>query len=167
MDTILCFGGNLAPDFAAYLGLNLSGPGFWAVDFDLTDMAIRLVSHKVYGQQTVRQLSAPDFYPVSEDKSADKLAARDAPMKVFAGFIVFLAAADDELIVFNCDLDLVAGKASHGQRDPEPFGPGRLTGWRFGQKALDIVGRVAVATGLPEAIDEPLNLVEPEQQRAR
>jgi hypothetical protein len=55
---------------------------------------------------------------------------------------------------------LVAGEAGDGKRDAQPFGILRIVCQPF-----DVLGRVAIGT-LSNAVEQALDLVEPQQERA-
>jgi len=67
-----------------------------------------------------------------------------------------LLAADDELIVLDRDIQFLAGKPGNGQGDPQLFWPG----------LLDVVGRLTIAGGLRRALQQPLQVVESEEEWA-
>jgi len=77
------------------------------------------------------------------------------PLPVF-----LLAAADDELVLLDRDVQLVAGEARHGERDPQPIRLALGAG-----EALDVVGRITVASGAGDAVERTLDGFEAEQER--
>ena len=72
-----------------------------------------------------------------------------------AASVVGLLAADHQLIVLDRDRQIGHREAGDGQRDAQ----------RVVADLLDIVGRIAVGGALVDAIERPLEMLEPEQQR--
>jgi len=78
---------------------------------------------------------------------------------VLPGLVVLLPPADEELVLLDRDLELVAGETRNRERDAQPF---RLV--RIAAKALDVVGRLAVGP-LDDAIEHTLDFVEAKKER--
>ncbi len=133
-------------------------------DLDLAHQAVRLTAHQVDRQEAVREIRGFHLDPVGQYERAAELARGDAAVNVFPGLVVFLLAADDELLVLERDLDLVALETGDRQRDPQQLGSRR--GAFGGRDAFDVVGRIAVRA-LADAVDQAFHFVEAEQQRAR
>jgi hypothetical protein len=93
---------------------------------------------------------------VGQHEAALELACGDAAVQEGAAFgVVRLAAADHQLVVLQGDREVVLGEAGDGEGDPV----GGLA------PLLDVVGRIAVVAGLGGALDQPVELLEPQEER--
>src|SRR5262249_41184941 len=99
-----------------------------------------------------------DLHSVREHESALELARRDAAVEVLPGLVVLLAPTDEELVLLDRHVELVAIEARHRERDSQPLRPAVST-----RNPLDIVGRVSVGR-LGDPIERTLDLVEAEQE---
>ena len=105
------------------------------------------------------QVCAQHLHAIGEQEAALELPRGDAAMQILALLVVLLAPADDELVLFHGDVELVAGEARHGQGDAQPLGQPIGAG-----QALDIVGRVSVGGGPADPVQRPLDIVKPQQE---
>jgi len=93
-----------------------------------------------------------------QHEGALELARRDAAVEIVAGLVVLLPAADDQLVLLDSHVELIAGETRNRQRDPQTF---RLA--VLACDPLDVVGRIAVG-GLGDAVERTLDLVKSEQE---
>src|SRR5215217_2396181 len=135
-------------------------PLFVLIDSNCLNDLFRFRPGKVDRQQPVLQIRAQHLHPLRQHEGALEVARGDAAMDVLPGFVILLAAADDELIFLNGYIELIAGKSGDGERDPQPLG-----GAVAAVAALDVVGRITVGT-LDHAIERTLDFVEAKQERA-
>src|SRR5205807_215687 len=120
----------------------------------------RLGPGEVDRQQSVTQVRTQDLHPLGQHERALKLARRDAAVDVLPGLVILLPPANEELILLNRDVELIAGETRNRKRNAQPL---RLIG--IAPEALDVVGRVAVSS-LHDAIEHTLDFVESEEERA-
>ena len=105
-------------------------------------------------QQPVLQVRARDLDAVGQHEAALELARGDAAVQEDPALrVVALAAADHQLVVLECDREVVLAEAGHGQRDAVG-GVAAL---------LDVVGRIPVVAGLGGAFHQPVELLEPQK----
>src|SRR6185437_12520667 len=124
-------------------------------DLDAAHLALDDAAHEIDIEQTVVERGAGHLDTVGQYEGALELARGDAAMKVDAILVVGLLAAHDELIVLDLHAQIVHGEAGDGERDAQRV----LAG------LLDIVGRIAVARRLADAIEGTLELIESQKQR--
>jgi len=74
--------------------------------------------------------------------------------RAIRGFVLF--APDDQLIVLNCDIQLITGKTGHGEDDPQAIATG----------ILDIVGRIGVAGAFRGPLEQPFQMLKTQQKGA-
>src|SRR6059058_4286450 len=114
-------------------------PLFVLIDSNCLNDPFRFRPGQVDRQQPVFQIRAQHLHPLRQHEGALEVACGDAAMDVLPGLVLLLAATDHELVFLNGHIELVTGKACHGQRDAQPF---RLP--IAAVAALDVVGRIAV-----------------------
>ena len=90
-------------------------------DRDRPHKSFRLRSNQIDRQQAVFQIGAEHLHAVCQHESALELTRRYAAVKEMPALVLDLAAADDELIFLNRDIELVEGKSRDRKRDPQPF----------------------------------------------
>src|SRR5271170_6071470 len=76
-------------------------------------------------------------------------------MEIDPVLVLFLLAADDELVVLDLDREIVHGETGDRERDAQ----------RILADLLDIIGGIAVGRGLGDAVERTLEMVEAQQQR--
>src|SRR5437868_735047 len=81
-------------------------------------------------------------------------------MEILTRLVVLLATADDQLLLFNRHVELIAGEACNRQRDAQALGLALISG-----NPLDIVRRITLG-GLRHAIESTLDFVESKQKWA-
>jgi hypothetical protein len=81
-------------------------------------------------------------------------------VKIMVLLVVLLPSTDDELVLLDRYIELIAGEARDCQRDLQAVRLAVCAG-----DPLDVVGRIAVSS-LGDAIKRTLDLVEPEQEWA-
>src|SRR6476646_9414044 len=91
-------------------------PLFVFIDSNCLNDPLRLRPGEIDRQQPVFQIRAQHLHPLCQHEGALEVARGDAAMDVLPGLVVLLAAPDHELVFLNGHIELVAGKASHGQR---------------------------------------------------
>ena len=69
--------------------------------------------------------------------------------------VVFLLAANGELVIGQFDLHVIPGKTGNGEADAQS---------RFAQ-TLDIVGGITVASGFVGPVEQLLEMIKSQQQR--
>jgi hypothetical protein len=87
-----------------------------------------------------------------------KLTRRDAAVEELPFFVVLLSPADDELALFDRNVELIAREACDGQSDAQTFRVPVVTGNPF-----DVVGRIAIRC-LGDTIERTLDLVKAQQE---
>ena len=88
-------------------------------------------------QKAVDEVGTGDLHAVGEKEDALELPRGDATVQIDALPVVDLPPPDEELPLLDQDLEIVAGKACDGQRDPE----------RFGRKASELAIRSMLQGG--------------------
>ena len=139
-----------------------SGPAlFVLINSDCLNDPFRLGTSQVDRQQAVLQVCADDIHPVGQHEGPLEMTRGNAAMDVLPGLVVLLAAPDHELIFLSGYIELVAGKPSDRQRDPQAFGLAVITA-----APLDVVGRITVGA-FHDAIERTLDFVESQKERTR
>ena len=131
------------------------------VDLDRSYETIGLMPHEIDGEKPIGKIGRADLDSVCQHEGAMKLPGGYAAMEVIPGGIVCLLSADRELTVLELDLETVTSKPRNGLR----YRPQIATG--SGLSAFDVVGRITVACGLADPIDQPFYFIETEQKWAR
>ena len=85
--------------------------------------------------------AAKHLHSVRQHEGALELARRDAAVEILPGLVVLLPPADEELVLLDRHVELVAGEARDRQGDAQALWPAVLAG-----DPLDIVGRIAVCS---------------------
>src|SRR5579864_4909166 len=129
-------------------------PLFVFIDSDCLNDPLRFRPGQVDRQQPVFQIRAQHLHPLRQHEGALEVARGDAAMDVLPGLVVVLAAPNHELVFLNSYIELVTGKTSHRQCDPQAFGLAVAA-----IAPLDIVGRIAVGA-FDDAIERTLDFVE-------
>jgi hypothetical protein len=129
------------------------------IDSNCLNDPLRLRPGQIDRQQPVFQVRAQHLHPLGQHEGALEVARRDAAMDVLPGLVVLLATPDHKLVFLNGDIELVAGKTRHRQRDTQPFGLAVVT-----VTPLDIVGRITVGA-FNDAIKRTLDFVKSQQKR--
>src|SRR5262245_34870506 len=78
--------------------------------------------------------------------------------------VIFLPAADHQLIVFKRDLELLASEASQCERDAQGLESSAAVAVAGGNP-FNVVRGIAVAT-LADSVDQPFHFLKTQQQRA-
>src|SRR5579863_255066 len=112
-------------------------------DVDLPHHPLGLRPNEIDREQPLREFGALDLHALGKDKGALELPGGDAAMQIVPHLLLFLPAADQELVLLDRDLDLVLRECGHGKRNAQSF---RLAAVRG--DPLDIVGRIAIRPGL-------------------
>src|SRR3954447_2174196 len=104
-----------------------SSPLFTSSSFVLADCDrfydfLRLRPGKIDRQQAILQVRPEHFHAVRQHEAALELACGNTAVQVLAAFLVLLLAADDELVLLQRDIELLAGESADGKRDAQPFG---------------------------------------------
>src|SRR5688572_9351749 len=133
-------------------------------DIDLAHQPLRLPPDEVDRQQPVAEFGRLDLDAVRQHERALELTGGDAAVEVLAGLVLPLLAADRELLVFQRDLEMLAGEAGNRERDPQDL---RLGALALLGDTLDVVGWITVTGPLAGAIGQPFDFVEPQEQRVR
>jgi len=129
------------------------------LDFYLRYFGLGHWPFKVDVKQAVYNLRAANLDSFGQNEAAGELPGGDAAVQVNpCGIAVFLLpAADNQLIVLDADRKVVIRKTRNGQRDPQAV---------FAS-LFDVVRRIALSRGLIDPVQNPLDMVEPQKQRAR
>jgi hypothetical protein len=122
---------------------------------DLLDSLFRLRPNEVNGEKTIREIGACHLHSIGKQEYALKLPGRYPAMEIAALLIVLLAATEDKLPFFDCNLKLVFGETG----DSERYAQGFLLVACLGN-ALDIIGRIAVGWRAGDALQGTFDLVE-------
>src|SRR5689334_5541620 len=88
-------------------------PLFVFIDSDCLNDPLRLGPGQIDRQQPVPQIRPEHMHSLRQHESALEVARGDAAMNVLPGFVVLLAATDDELVFLNGDIELVTGETRH------------------------------------------------------
>ena len=111
-------------------------------EFDLFDDALGLGPRQIDRQQAVDEIGPEHLHAFGEQEGALKLPRGDAAMQKLPFAVVGLAAADDELIFLERDVELIAREARDRQCEPQSL----RRGLDFRMRAM-LVGRIAVRAG--------------------
>src|SRR5260221_5280026 len=125
------------------------------LDLDAAHFALDDAAHEFDVQQPIVERGARHLDAVGQHEGALELPRGDDAMEIDALLVVGLLTAHDELIVLDLDVEIVHREAGNGERDAQRI----LAG------LLDIVGRIAVARRLADAIEGALELIETEKKR--
>jgi hypothetical protein len=136
---------------------------FSLADFDPADDALRFPPPKIDRQQTVLHVRATDLNTLGQDKRPSELASGYAAIKILASFIFLLLAVDRQPAVLYGNFQLVARETSDRQRYSQHLCPRVII---LGN-SLDIIRRIAVSPTFSCAVNQPLDFIEAEQERAR
>jgi hypothetical protein len=121
------------------------------LDFDGTSSDFRNRPLEVNMQQSAVDGGVLDFDTFRQNESALKLPCRDTTVQENAVLIVIiLLAANNQLIVFHGDLQIVHREAGHGQGDSKAMIA----------DLLNIVGRIALGGGFRDTVENPFEMVE-------
>ena len=92
--------------------------------------ALRLRTREIDRQQSVFQIGAKNLHSVSQHEGALELAGRDAAMKEVPALVLDLAAADDELVFLDRDVELIEREPCDSKRDAETLRIALIAGSR-------------------------------------
>ena len=107
----------------------------FGINADGLDANLRQGPLQFHMQKAVIQPGTFDIYAFCQHKGALELAGGDAAMQENPTLrIILLSPADDQLIVFLRDLQIIHGKPGHRQRNAQPVIA----------DLFDVVGRVAL-----------------------
>ena len=135
----------IKPDDASIFGSNL----------DPSLDPLRLGPHQIDTEQAMRQFRTHNLHTLDQKESTLELTGRNATMQVMAFLGLFrLPAMDNQLVLFQHDINLLTLETGHRQGDSQPFG-----GTVFFGKPLDILGGITVSGGFGNAIQNAFNFV--------
>src|SRR5690606_4744944 len=112
-------------------------------------------------QEPILERGACDLDSLGEDEGLLELPRGDAAVKKGAFRLVLLAAADDEVVLLDADVEFVFREAGDRKRDAQRVATGPSL-----RQAFDIVRRITVPGSLAQASQCPLALIEAEEEWA-
>ena len=128
-------------------------------NINLADDALRFGPREINRKKSVLEIGTQDLHAIGKQKGALKLAGSNAAMQILPLLVIHLTAANDELIFFYRDVELLAGEASHCQRDSQALRLPLAAG-----EALDIVGRIAIRGRPADPVERPFDIVKPQKE---
>lgn len=125
-------------------------------DFNLLHGFHGLGPVEVDHQHAIGKISARHLYPFGQNKSLLELPGSDAAMQENPVFVISLAAFDNQLIVFDGNVQIIPTEPGNGQCDPQMI---------FGN-LFNIIGRIAIIGPFGRPVDHPFQMVKAQQKRA-
>src|SRR5438105_14357686 len=95
------------------------GGSITVADADCLHDPFRFGPGEIDGQQSVLQVGTQNLHAVSEHEAALKLPCRNTAVEVLPLFVVLLPAADDELILLDRHIELIARESGNRQRNAQ------------------------------------------------
>src|SRR3954463_12078899 len=86
-------------------------------DVDLADDAPLLRPGQGDQQKAAGQVRTQNLHAVGQEESALELASRDPTVKEVPRLVIGLTAANDELVLLEHHVELIAGEPRHRKRD--------------------------------------------------
>src|SRR5262245_1213527 len=91
------------------------------LDADGSDHAGRFWPCEIDRQQSIPEIRTEYLHSIGQHERALELTGGDAAVQVLPALVVLLTSPDDQLFLFDGDLELIEGEARNRQRDAQAF----------------------------------------------